>query len=163
MGGGAWPHPGGLARALFRGRGSQLCLACLPADSSGTVSWLPAKMLPLPAGCHPGPDAKGPAGGQQLHRSRAVIPARRLQSRLGVGAFLPPLEAPGERSTAAPAVSTAPKVLSLQNWKEQIRGRHSKGSTSWAEGPWSNVEPPAASVSTSRKWSQFKPCDLSHG
>lgn len=76
----------------IQGQGSQPCLACLPADSSGTVSWLPAKLLPLPAGCHPGPDARGPAGGQQLERRRAVIPARRLQAGLGVGAFNRPLQ-----------------------------------------------------------------------
>lgn len=82
-----WPGQG-----CIQGWGSWPRLACLPADSSGTVSWLPAKLPPLSAGWHPGPIARGPAGGQQLECRRAVIPARRLKAGPGVGASsrLPP-------------------------------------------------------------------------
>lgn len=148
-----WPGHGPVA-----GAGSQPCLACLPADSSGTVSWLPAKLLPLPAGCHPGPSARGPAGGQQLQRCRSVNPARRLQAGLGVEASNRPLQPfPGELGTAAPDLALPPKLGPPQSPEEQTYRSNSKVSTARTEDAWSRAESLVASTSASGKWNQFIP------
>ena len=150
-----------VAWAPFRSGGSQPCLACLPADSSGTVSWLPAKLPPLLAGWHPGPSARGPAGGQQLECRRAVVSARRLKAGLGVGASSHPLWPSGTRHSCAgsqhhPQVGTSTELGRADSQKLQ-RKEHSG-----AVGPQNSAEPPAASISSSRKWSQSYLHGLSH-
>lgn len=155
-----WPGQGSI-----QGWGSWPCLACLPADSSGTVSWLPAKLPPLSAGWHPGPIARGPAGGQQLECRRAVIPARRLKAGpvLGLPAshlpLPPPLHAPpsGLRSQAQlywPSALLPKFCAPVQSWGEQIR-RGCSEKHSQAVGPQDSAEPPAASTFLPRKGSQL--------
>lgn len=121
-----WPGQGPV-----QGRGSLPRLACLPADSSGTVSWLTATLPPLPAGWHPGPDARGPAGGQQLEHRGAVIPARRLQAGLAVGASSRPTRPSGARHSCAGSrchPHPLPRLAPLQSWEEQIRRSSSEKS-----------------------------------
>lgn len=144
-----WPGQGPVL-----GQGSRPCLACLPADSSGTVSWLPAKLPPLPAGWHPGPDARGPAGGQQLERCRAVIPARRLQARLDVQ---PPPTALGSQAQLHRLSAPPPQVgISAELAREeQICRSSSEKSMAGAVSPQNSTEPPTASLSSSRKWSHL--------
>ena len=106
------------------------------ADSSGTVSWLPAKLPPLPAGWHPGPDARGPAGGQQLERCRAVIPARKLKAGLGVGASSRPLAALGSQAQLRWLSAPPPKLVPPKSWEEQILRSSSEKSRGgqWVHG-----------------------------
>lgn len=146
-----WPGQGPV-----RGRGSRPCLACLPADSPGTVSWQPAKLPPLPAGWHPGPDARGPAGGQQFERCRAVISARRLQAGACWGLQPPPV-ALGSQAQLRRLSAPPPKSAPPQSWEEQICRSHSKKSRAGAVGPPNSTEPPEASISSSGNGAERPP------
>lgn len=133
----AWPGP------LCRGGGLS---PAWPASqlTAWALNWLLAKLPPLSAGWHPGPDAMGPAGGQQLEHRRAVIPASRLQAGLGVGASSRPTQ-PSGASTAALALSTTPQVGASAELRRASHGGSSEKSTvgQWVHRTvWSLLQPP---------------------
>lgn len=124
-----WPGQGSVQE-----RGSQPCLACLPADSSGTVSWLPAKLPPLRLAGIPGAVPGGRLVGSSSDAAGLWSQPGGLRQAWVLGPPATP-RGPREPDTAAPALSTAPRLAPPRSWDGRIHRDCNEKSTAGAVGP----------------------------